>query len=245
VKPHETDGDQEELFALMGKAVGIIPDVLVEMPVIPGTTDEMKKLLLRLDALGLRGINLLEFCFPLDNAAEFARRGFKLRRKPYKVLYNYWYAGGLPIAGSEAEALELVRFAVDEDLRLGVHYCSLDNKHTGQIYRQDEPFERFPELAARFPWLSMDPSDHFLKCAKVFGDDVERALGLLGEDAAASCLIDRGTPSLALPLALAGLLGGADPTLELHVSTNVLEFPEDGEGRVEPYIRELGIAPIS
>lgn len=103
VKPAETDGDQEQLFERMAAAVAVLPDVMVEMPVIPGTLDEMKRLLRTLDNLGVRGINLLEFCFPLCNAEEFLARGFTLRQRPYEVLYNYWYAGGLPIAGGETD----------------------------------------------------------------------------------------------------------------------------------------------
>ena len=63
-------------------AVDIIPDVMVEMPVIPGSLAQMKGLLLRLDELGVRGINLLEFCFPLANAGAFREHGFELRKNP-------------------------------------------------------------------------------------------------------------------------------------------------------------------
>ena len=103
----------------MEQAVGTIPAVVVEVPVIPGSLGQMKDLLVRSDALGISGVNLLEFCFPLHNAAEFAKRGFQLRKHPFKYLYNYWYGGGVPVAGSEAEALELLAFAEREGLRLG------------------------------------------------------------------------------------------------------------------------------
>lgn len=184
VKPDDFEDAGSPLFDLMRKAVSCIPDVMVEMPVIPGTLPQMKNLLTRLDDIGLRGINLLEFCFPLHNAEEFARRGFRIRKNPYVRLYNYWYGGGLPVAGSEAECLELLRFARDAGLRLGVHYCSLDNKLTGQIYQQNKPFRTDAVFAASHAWLSLDERDYFLKCAKVFGDDVEavhEALGGLGD----------------------------------------------------------------
>ncbi len=174
VKPRETDGDQERLFERMAAAVRAVPDVMVEMPVMPGEEEEMRDLLVRLDALGVRGINLLELCFPLYNEGEFQRRGFALRRNPYKVLYNYWYAGGLPIAGSEAACLDLVRFADERGLSLGVHYCSLDNKNTGQVFQQNRGFLLDDGFARAHAWLSMDGSDYFLKCAKAFGDDAAR-----------------------------------------------------------------------
>ena len=113
---------------------------MVEMPVIPGTLSEMQELLVRLDDMGVRGVNLLEFCFPLCNAEAFRDRGFELRKHPFNYLYDYWYGGGVPVAGSEAEALELLAFAEREGLRLGIHYCSSDNKNTGQIYQQNKAF---------------------------------------------------------------------------------------------------------
>lgn len=174
VKPQDTDGDQEELFKRMAAAVRVIPDVMVEMPVMPGEEQEMRDLLLRLDELGIRGINLLELCFPLHNEQEFKRRGFKLRRKPYKVLYNYWYAGGLPIAGSEAACLDLLRFSEERGLRMGVHYCSLDNKNTGQVFQQNRGFLLDDGFARSHAWLAMDEADYFLKCVKAFGEDALR-----------------------------------------------------------------------
>ena len=74
---------------------------------------------------------------PYNNAPEFARRGLQLRWPPYQTLYNFWYAGGLPVAGSELECLRLLEFAAQQDLRLGVHYCSLENKNTGQVWQQN------------------------------------------------------------------------------------------------------------
>lgn len=159
------------------RAVALIPDVMVEMPVGPHDGLAMKELLVRLDAMGVRGVNLLEFGFPLCNAEAFTERGLELRQNPYPILYNYWYAGGLPIAGSEAECLELMRFAAERGLKLGVHYCSLDNKNTGQIYQQNKGFLLDKAFAAAHGWLHFDEEDYFLKCAKVVGDDASAVLG--------------------------------------------------------------------
>ena len=187
VKPRETDGAQDELFGRIAAAVRAIPDVMVEMPVMPGEEQEMRELLVRLDDLGVRGINLLELCFPLHNEREFQRRGFALRRNPYKVLDNYWYAGGLPIAGSEAACLDLLQFAQERELKMGVHYCSLDNKNTGQVFQQNRGFLLDDGFARAHAWLSMDGDDYFLKCAKAFGEDAERVRAWLtsGEGAQA------------------------------------------------------------
>ncbi|MDR1358129.1 MAG: radical SAM protein, partial [Coriobacteriales bacterium] len=90
-----------------------IPQVMVEMPVIPGTGQEMRELLDTLDELGIFGINLLEFCYPRHNWPEFESRGFRVKNPPFPVLYEYGYAGGLPIAGSEELSLELLSYALD------------------------------------------------------------------------------------------------------------------------------------
>ena len=150
---------------------------MVEMPVGPHDGPAMKELLARLDEMGVRGVNLLEFGFPLCNAEAFAQRGLELRQNPYPILYNYWYAGGLPIAGSEAECLELMRFAAERGLRLGVHYCSLDNKNSGQIYQQNKGFLLDKAFAAAHGWLHFDEGDYFLKCVKAVGDDASTVLG--------------------------------------------------------------------
>jgi pyruvate formate-lyase activating enzyme-like uncharacterized protein len=111
-----------------------IPSVMVEMPVLPGMLDEMKEILLELDRPGIFGIILLEICFPLNNPEVYREKGYKIKARPLRVLYDYWYAGGLPIAGGETVRLDLIDFALESGLELGVHYCSLENKHTGQVY---------------------------------------------------------------------------------------------------------------
>lgn len=142
-----------------------IPNVMVEMPVLPDTLEEMKDVLLQLEELGIFGINLLEFCFPLNNVEAYREKGYKVKARPFKVLYDYWYAGGLPIAGSELVCLELLDFAIEKGLKLGVHYCSLENKHTGQLYKQNSG-KRLPSR------IHFSQRDYFLKTAKVFGADI-------------------------------------------------------------------------
>ncbi len=229
VKQEEGAASREETLGRIAAAVARIPDTMVEMPVIPGTLGEMKELLVSLDRIGVRGINLLEFCFPLANAEAFEERGFTLRRNPYVIPYNYWYAGGLPVSGSEASCLELLRFASDRSLTMGVHYCSLDNKLTGQIYQQNKLFLIDDEFSASHAWLSFDGEDYFLKCAKVFGDDVETVLDLLP---AGRWLSDEDASSLAFPLALAATVAKRAPAVEIGVSFNVLEPDENGLPRV-------------
>lgn len=150
-------------------AISYIPRVMVEMPIIPGTLEQMKNIMDELERIGIYGINLLEFCFPFNNIEVFNEKGFKIKERPYKVLYNYWYAGGLPVEGSEVECLQLLEYSVNQGFEMGVHYCSLENKHTGQIYQQN-----FGHKADRF--MVFSNKDYFYKSAKVFGGDIPKVL---------------------------------------------------------------------
>ncbi|MCI8513440.1 MAG: radical SAM protein [Lachnospiraceae bacterium] len=173
IKLEDTKKGQSNILRKMATAQKYIPDVMVEMPVIPGTLEEMKELLDKLEEMGIYGINLLEFCYPLNNVEEFASRGFKIKFPPHQVLYNFWYAGGLPISGSEYEAAQLLAYAAEKDMKLGVHYCSLENKHFGQIYRQNTT----PPCQDKTMFFS--EKDFYLKTAKAFGDDAKKAKDIL------------------------------------------------------------------
>lgn len=54
-----------------------------------------------------------------------------------------------------------MRFAAERGLKLGVHYCSLDNKNTGQIYQQNKGFLLDKAFAAAHGWLRFDEGDYF------------------------------------------------------------------------------------
>ena len=164
--PEQQDAAIDEALSRVTQAKRFICDVMVEMPAIPGTEQAMRKLLLGLDAAGAFGINLLEFGYPMNDWAEFARRGFTVANPPFPVAYDYEYAAGLPVAGSEALCLRLLEFALDQGLSLGVHYCSLENKHRDQVLQQN----RQAKLDAR-TW-ELDLQDFFYKTIKVFDTDV-------------------------------------------------------------------------
>lgn len=240
----------DPVWETIAAAVGIIPDVMIELPVIPGTLEWMKDLLIRADSLGVRGVNLLEFCFPLHNAEEFQRRGFRLRKHPYNYLYDYWYGGGIPVAGSESEALALMEFAAAEGLRLGLHYCSSDNKNTGQVYQQNNAPEAVAFIQEHCPWMEPDPADRFLKCAKAFGADAEALRRWL--EAADCDSQDAGSrdypwsyeadiPCVSLPLHAVPSVRAAWPGVALAESVNVVEGDADGSLR----IREVAIQPLN
>ena len=165
VKLEDSPRMQEKVFAKMALAHEYIPTLMVEMPVMPGTAEEMHALLRRFEELGVYSVNLLEFTYPLWNWEAFAARGFTLKNPPFPVMYDYFYAGSLAVEGSEEEALGLMVWAADEGLTLGLHYCSLENKHRSQIRQTNQRHEHIN------PVYALDYGDFFLKTAQVFGPD--------------------------------------------------------------------------
>ncbi|HWI51407.1 MAG TPA: radical SAM protein [Symbiobacteriaceae bacterium] len=167
VRAHDGEAGRRHTYERIALAREYIPFVMVETPVLPGTLDAMKEMLRELERLQIFGVNLLEFCYPFTNAEAYLERGYQVKNPPYQTLYDYWYAGGLPVAGSELDCLELLAFMLDESMTIGGHYCSLENKHTGQIFQQHWG-QDLPATACA------SERDFFYKTAKVFDDDISR-----------------------------------------------------------------------
>ncbi len=184
---------QERVFVSMEIAKRYIPSVMVEMPVIPGSMNYMKSLFHRFAKIGIDGINLLEFCFPFCRWEEFNKRGFLLKNPPFDVMYDYGYSGGLAVAGSEELILELMLWALDENISFGMHYCSLDNKHRSEIRQKNTRGMHV------HPCLEFDNQDFFLKTAKVFGEDRDSARNLLNELGCTDTIENEDEKSLAFP----------------------------------------------
>lgn len=212
--PVEQERAVREALRRVRLARCFVPDVMVEMPVIPGTGEAMRALLRGLDEAGAFGINLLEFGFPLTDWREFARRGFKVANPPFAVPYDYGYAAGLPVAGSGLLCLELLEFALDEGLSLGVHYCSLENKHRDQVLGQNRAARLDPGI-----W-ELDGEDFFYKTVKAFDCDarlVARRLAELDLPFQEDC--EEGSIAFA-PRSVEAV---ADMPVALALSVNVLE----------------------
>lgn len=220
IKTDDAPAQQETTFDRIEKSCHYIENVMVEMPVMPDQIRVMKVLLRRLDALAVRGINLLELCFPLHNASAFASRGYKIKNPPMRVLYDYWYAGGLPIAGSEEACLELLGFAAREQLAMGVHYCSLENKLSGQIYLQNKVC---PADGLR----QMSPKDYYLKSAKAFGSDARLVVAVLAQHGVTVAESSDGS-YVEFPIAAIMHLRTMLPHVELGIAYYVAEQAEGG-----------------
>ena len=227
IRMHDLAKGQRHTYDRIALAREYIPRVVVEMPVLPDTLDEMKDVLHKLDQLGIFGINLLEFCFPLNNIEAFRERGYKVKGRPFRVLYDYWYAGGLPIAGSETVCLDLIDFAIEADLKLGVHYCSLENKHTGQLYKQNNG-HAFPRR------IYFSQRDYFLKTAKVFGEDIPAVMEIFEKSGYRDYSYNEQNNSLEFHIKQIGSLKKLN--IEIGISSQVIETRDN-----EPYLRELKV----
>jgi uncharacterized protein len=227
IRMHDTEKARQFTLDRIRLAKEYIPYVMVEMPVLPGTLEEMKNLLTELERIGIFSINLLELCFPFNNAAEFQRRGYRIKTPPYRVLYNYWYAGGLPIAGSEELCLDLLEFALDSGFKLGVHYCSLENKHTGQVYQQNR-------AGTLSPTIYVSRKDFFLKTAKVFGKEIPKVKEIFERKRKITYqeLSDYGY----LAFNVSHIRQLSSLNVEIGISTNVLEQRDGGQ-----VLRELKV----
>ena len=218
IKTEDPPESIDALLEVVRRTTAYVPDVMVEMPVVPGELGFMEDLLIRLDSIGVRGINLLELGYPFANAGEFAKRGLKIKADPMRILYDYHYAGGLPIAGSEEDCLSLLEFALDEGLRMGVHYCSMENKFTGQVFQQNTTH------AGRFPFCTMSERDHFLKSAKVFGRDVPKVRALLASKPTDTIRFDATRDLLEFHPSYVHELAAVFPDMEVAISYGIVEL---------------------
>jgi pyruvate formate-lyase activating enzyme-like uncharacterized protein len=215
IRLEDSESARRHTFNQVALAQEYVSNVMVEMPVLPGALDEMKSILTRLDELRVFGINLLELCYPYHNAGEFRARGYRIKARPFCVLYNYdVYPGGLPVAGSEAVCLDLIEFALQVGLKLGVHYCSVENRNTSQVYEQNTQ-KSVPEV------LYFSERDYFLKSAKVFGQDVSAVKQILDRNGYRGYHLNHEYRFLEFHVSKIEMLHDLD--VEVGISTNIME----------------------
>ena len=228
VKQDDPAERQERVLSAMRLAKLYIPSVMVEMPIIPGTWERMCELFDAWASIGIDGVNLLEFCFPFNNWDEYESRGFEIRNPPFDVMYDYGYSGGLPVAGSEELCLQLMLYGIQRHVPFGMHYCSLDNKHRSEMRQRNE------RGAHMHPVFSFDEGDFFLKCAKVYGDDVKPAIEALLRHGKTDFIENEEAHSLSFPLKNLDCLKGVN--VKPAIATFLLEDDEEGS-----YLREVSL----
>jgi hypothetical protein len=131
------------------------------------------------------------------------------------------------VAGSEAVCLDLVAFALEAGLKLGVHYCSLENKHTGQIYQQNS-IRPIPKT------MFLSQKDYFLKSAKVFGEDIAAVEQFFKKAGYKDYEVNEEYNYLEFHISQIRALKKFD--IEIGLSSNVFETREG-----ERYVRELKV----
>jgi len=107
-------------------ALDRVPVVAVEIPAIPEDVEIVKDLLPRLEAMGVKYLNLHQL---MTN--DFTREAFEARG--YTVTRDEIYQDFFPVRESESAALEVLNHAAERNMRLGINYCSRFYKHSFQL----------------------------------------------------------------------------------------------------------------
>ena len=102
-------------------AVGIIPHITVEIPAIPEEADRMQQKLAGMADCGVNYLNLHQLRLTNHNYLHLAGRG-----------YTFLHGESVTVLESELTALELLRSCLDQQLALGVNYCSFVYKNRFQ-----------------------------------------------------------------------------------------------------------------
>ncbi len=93
-------------------------DTTVEIPVVPERMEELKKMVLDLDSLGVRYLNIHELFACRENEGRVGNEGYSPKEEASATLQ--W----APVANGDAAALELLLFSLRNARELSVYYCS-------------------------------------------------------------------------------------------------------------------------
>lgn len=102
-------------------AVGQIPTVTIEIPAVPEEKERLKTTLKQMAAGGINFLNLHQLRLTNYNYRHF-------RKRPY----TYLHGEKVTVLESELTALELLKYAQDEQLALPINYCSFVYKNRYQ-----------------------------------------------------------------------------------------------------------------
>ena len=113
----------------------------VEVPMIPGMINQLKKMFRQLDEIGIDFVNINELEYSEVNAKELKQRGLQLDPDTMTA-----------VKGSEEEAINLLEWATNET-QLNVHFCPLSLKDGIQLRNRfrrraknvAKPFEQITE----------------------------------------------------------------------------------------------------
>jgi pyruvate formate-lyase activating enzyme-like uncharacterized protein len=126
--------------APLRRALGCVPDVEVEIPVIPEHAGRLPRLIDELDALGVSHLILHELFVCAQNVDAMKRKGRRRTAAEFKKLS---WSG---VASSGEAALELLLYALEFAGRLSVYYCSCSTQEwiAENALRASAPFRTAP-----------------------------------------------------------------------------------------------------
>jgi uncharacterized protein len=115
-------------------AVGVIPTVTVEIPMVPEEEGLLREKLMEMAAVGVEHLNLHQLRLTPHNSQHLATRP-----------YTFVHGENVTVLESELGALRLVRHALENGIDLPVNYCSFPYKRRFQhaaARRRGIPFVR-------------------------------------------------------------------------------------------------------
>ncbi|MCL2859926.1 MAG: radical SAM protein [Oscillospiraceae bacterium] len=125
IKPNEIIN-----FDLLNELHKYIPNVLVEIPIIPNEENELFELLNMLNTCGITGLNAVEFFYNGYRETEFLNRNYKLLIEKGRIrpmvdsMPRYEY----PIYNSKYLALKMIEYASNNNLNFFVNVCTHETK---------------------------------------------------------------------------------------------------------------------
>ncbi len=102
-------------------AVGIIPQVTVEIPAVPEDTEILKGKIREMNEMGVKYLNLHQLRLTPYNYENFAGRK-----------YTFLHGEKVTVLESELAALDIVKFSVRDKMNISVNYCSFVYKNRFQ-----------------------------------------------------------------------------------------------------------------
>ena len=102
-------------------AKGIVPVISIEIPAVPEELERLKKLLPEMVKAGVSNLNLHQLRLTQHNVKQLSKRN-----------YTYIHAEQPVVLESELAALELIAYAHDHSIDIGINYCSFHFKNRFQ-----------------------------------------------------------------------------------------------------------------
>jgi pyruvate formate-lyase activating enzyme-like uncharacterized protein len=122
-----------------------IPNVIIEVPVIPDDIDWMYDLIDGLETTGIQGVNLVEFFYNGFRAEEFKKRSLKIFIKGNQIrrINDTMPHLEYPVFGSKALAYKILLRAVEKKVPFFMNICSNKTKNLQYIEKNKRYHDSF------------------------------------------------------------------------------------------------------